>query len=191
MNFFKRLFFKVFYLFTPPWDTNLTPPELLQFIQQHPPGRALDLGCGTGTNVLALARHGWQATGVDFVPKAIRKARRKAVQAGVQVNFLVDDVTRLTELSPPFDLILDIGCFHSLNPTGQQAYRHNVARLLAPGGSYLLYTFTQSGEADSDRGVAEADLALFDSHMELISRSDGTDRGSRASAWLHYQKPGP
>ena len=59
---------------TTPWDTNITPPEVKEFIAAAPPGKALDLGCGTGTNAITLAQHGWQATGVDFAPKAIRTA---------------------------------------------------------------------------------------------------------------------
>ncbi|MEW6615857.1 MAG: methyltransferase domain-containing protein [Thermodesulfobacteriota bacterium] len=51
-----------------PWDTNITPPEVMEFIQKTSPGRALDLGCGTGTNGITLARHGWKVTGVDFAP---------------------------------------------------------------------------------------------------------------------------
>ena len=44
-------------------------------------GRALDLGCGTGTNSIYLAQHGWETTGVDFVPRAIGIAKRKAEAA--------------------------------------------------------------------------------------------------------------
>ncbi|MCK7512216.1 MAG: methyltransferase domain-containing protein [Desulfobacterales bacterium] len=71
-----------------PWDTNITPPEVMEFIAETPPGRALDLGCGTGTNAIALARHGWQATGVDFAPKAVHKARAARLKpAGFKNRF--------------------------------------------------------------------------------------------------------
>ena len=97
-----------------PWDTGVSPPELTEFIRSHAPGRALDLGCGTGTNVITLAQHGWWVTGVDFAWRAIRVARRKARRSGVEVELQVADVTRGDAVSGPYDLVLDLGCFHNL-----------------------------------------------------------------------------
>src|SRR5438270_4648330 len=77
------------------WDTGITPPELVRFVAVSPPGRALDLGCGTGTNVVYLTQHGWDAVGVDFAARAVAKARERARRAGVASTFFVGDVTRL------------------------------------------------------------------------------------------------
>jgi len=117
----RRLFFELRYLIgRAPWDTGITPPEVVELIEGATPlapGRALDLGCGTGTNALYLRRHGWTVVGVDFSDLAIEAAAEKA--AGVDgVRFVRGDVTRLEDLGieASFDLVLDIGCFHSVSP---------------------------------------------------------------------------
>src|SRR3972149_2064567 len=104
MNWLKHLSFTVWYFGRPPWDSGISPPELLEFIRSHPAGRAIDLGCGTGTNVLTLARAGWQVTGVDFVLRAIRIAKQKIKQAGVTADLRVGNVTKLHGINGPFDL---------------------------------------------------------------------------------------
>ncbi|MBC8503488.1 MAG: class I SAM-dependent methyltransferase [Anaerolineales bacterium] len=189
MKFPRRFVFNIWYLFNPPWDTNITPPELHEFIEANLPGRALDLGCGTGTNVISLAKNDWDATGIDFAPKAIRSARRKARRAGVKAQFLTQDVTQLDNIEQPFDLVLDIGCFHSLDSQGQKEYRKNLDRLLKPGGSFLLYVFFRNDAASSSSGIIESDLVGFSTQLELVTRQDGSDRETRSSSWLHYRKP--
>jgi SAM-dependent methyltransferase len=191
MRFLKRLLFQIWYLRKPPWDTNQAPPELFEFMGAHSPGRALDLGCGTGTNAITLAEHGWQAVGVDFVPKAIRAARKKAEKAGVNVEFHVDDVTRLTGIEGPFDLLLDIGCYHSLDFAGMKRYREQVRRLLAPGGIYLVYLFFRSAESSSwlsGSNVTESDLEPFLDFMQLVNRDKGNERGMFRSDWITYRR---
>jgi SAM-dependent methyltransferase len=183
----RRLFFNAIYWLPrrPRWDTGVTPPELERFVASAPPGRALDLGCGTGTNVVYLARHGWEAVGVDFVGRAIGKARRRARDAGVaeRCSFYVADVTRLGFLSGPFDLALDIGCLHSLPVRDRTAYAAGLARLVRPGGTYLLYAFAPGGPA---AGLTRDDLvATFGSSFELVGVEEG--RG-RPSAWYTLAK---
>lgn len=185
----RKLFFHIWYFKEPPWDTNQTPPELVDFIETNPPGRALDLGCGTGTNVITLIKNGWQTTGVDFIPKAIRAAKRKARRAGVTADFQVGDVTQLKNIQGQFDLILDIGCFHSLNPGRMVNYRERINKLLKPGGIYMIYLFFKPIEAKSRSGVTEADLIPFSEFMTLTKREDGSERGLRKASWLTYQKP--
>lgn len=189
MGWRQRFIYSLFYLRRPPWDTGITPPEVVAFVQQAPPGRALDLGCGTGTNAIYLAQHNWQVSGVDFVGKAIRQAQRKAQRAGVSVDFHQGDVTRLEGTDGPFDLVLDIGCFHSLAAPGREAYRHNLERLLKPGGTFLLYGFTKSDATDSaGPGVSEADIQQLSRPLRLVKRSGGSDRGRR-SAWFTFERP--
>jgi SAM-dependent methyltransferase len=184
----RKLFFNLAYLQKPVWDTGISPPELLEFIANHNPGRALDLGCGTGTNAITLAKHGWDVTGVDFVKRAINLARQNAQQYRVQVDFLVDDVTRLDSVSGWFDLVLDMGCFHSLPASTRQEYIQKIDRLLADSGSFLLYLFMISSPDGIGPGASDADIRYITENLHLVSRQDGTERGERPSAWLTLQK---
>lgn len=184
MILFKRLVFHLWYFRNPPWDTNVSPPELIAFLRSHQPGTALDLGCGTGTNAITLAEYGWQVVGVDFAWRAVEMARRKAKKANFPIDFRVGDVTHLPGLNRSFDLILDIGCYHSLDNSQTFRYRENLARLLAKGGAFLVYGFLRSDIFPT--GLDKADFDAFSDQMRLVSRQDGRD-GQRVSTWLHYE----
>jgi cyclopropane fatty-acyl-phospholipid synthase-like methyltransferase len=191
-NLINRLFFSLWYLRRPPWDTGVSPPELMDYIKSHPVGKALDLGCGTGTNVITLAKSGWQVVGVDFVRRAINLAKKNAKQYDVQVDLRVEDVTRLESVCGKFDLVLDIGCFHSLPPSTRQSYILKIDQLLADGGTFLLYLFLAANTENSATGATEADLHFITGKLHLLERQDGTERGLYPSAWLTLQKrPAP
>jgi len=188
MSLQQKLFYSLFYFCRPPWDTGVSPPELIAFIKSHSTGRALDLGCGTGTNAITLAQHGWQVIGVDFVGRVVRSARHKAKEAGVQVDFRTGDVTRLRDVTGSFDMVLDIGCLHSLTSQQKAMYTDNLRRLLAPQGTFLLYAFITQDETAQGSGLTPSDITLLASHLRLVHRQNGADRGDRASAWLTYQR---
>jgi SAM-dependent methyltransferase len=143
------VWWNLFYLFgRPRWDTGITPPELVELIEggRVQPGRALDIGCGTGTNSVYLAQHGFEVVGTDVAWLAIRKARRKARDAGVSATFHVGEAVKLgTAAGPPlkrlFDLAVDIGCFHSLQSAQREAYASMLRRGPRQGGHYLLYAW--------------------------------------------------
>jgi SAM-dependent methyltransferase len=184
----RKLYFNLLYLFSkPPWDTGISPPELLDFIEKHQPGNAIDIGCGTGTNVITLAQAGWQVTGVDFVPRAIRFAKRKVRKAGIQAKLAVRDAADLTGIPGPFDLALDIGCFHGLGDR-KADYLSELERILAPGGHWLMYGFFSPSADQTQTGLAEADLELIPASLILIWRQDGFDKRERTSAWFLFQK---
>jgi len=188
----RKFFFTLQYWFAnPPWDTGVTPPEVYQFLEGHPPGRALDLGCGTGTNVITLAENGWQATGIDFVPRAIRKARRKARRKGVEgrTAFQVGDALSPDSFQGEYDLILDIGCFHSFVDEDAETYAMNARDHLVAGGSLLLYAHLRQ-EPGPGHGASEESLAKLGEYLELAWRQDG-EESSRPSAWLEFVKANP
>lgn len=187
-NLFRRFLFHCWYFGQPPWDTGVSPPELLDFIQNHKPGRAIDIGCGTGTNVITLVNAGWQVTGVDFAPRAIQLARQKANKVGIQAELLVRDATILQGVNGPFDFALDLGCFHGIVQNRRKNYLEQLDRILAPGGFWLMYGFLKSEAAQTETGLAEADLDLISSRLTLLTRRDGFDQRERSSAWVLFQK---
>ncbi|MBW1695664.1 MAG: class I SAM-dependent methyltransferase [Deltaproteobacteria bacterium] len=171
-----------------PWDTNITPPEVMEFIANTPPGRALDLGCGTGTNAITLARHGWQVTGVDFSYKAIYAARRKAAKAGLSIDFRLTDVTALKELIAVYDFALDIGCLFALNDVERKRYAAGLFRLVRPGGCYMVYAWLPRLWRGKIRGITPEEMAaLFVPVFEQTQIVVGQERGHK-TAWYWFKK---
>ena len=182
----RRLNFSFWYFFHPPWDSGISPPELFDFIDHHPAGRAIDIGCGTGTNVITLAQHGWQVTGIDFAPTAIQLAKRKLRKAGVRASVQVGDATRLDNITGPFDLALDLGCFHGV--PDRAAYLSQLCSILSPGGYWLLYAMLKQDLNDERPGLTPTDVEQVETAgLRLISRTDGWDRRQRPSAWFLCQ----
>ena len=187
-NLFRRLLFHYWYFGQPPWDTGVSPPELLEFIQNHKAGRAIDIGCGTGTNVITLVNAGWQVTGVDFAPRAIKLAKQKLAKANVQAELLVKDATKLEGIRGPFDFAFDLGCFHGIPQKGRTKYLEQLSRILAPGGFWLMYGFLKVDIDQPGTGLAEWDIEQILTSLSLIWRRDGFDQREKSSAWFLFQK---
>jgi SAM-dependent methyltransferase len=134
-----------------PWDGVGFRPELRRLLDTgevtsatHP--RAIDLGCGTGANVVELAARGFDATGVDFSTVALTKARERAAAAGVEdrCRFLEVDLTAPSlpsEVGGPYDLVLDFGTLDDLRPAGRDRMAAHMADLTRPDGTVLFYCF--------------------------------------------------
>ena len=170
-----------------PWDTQITPPEVMAFLSTAPPGRALDLGCGTGTNAITLARRGWQVTGIDFAAQAILKARQKAARSHLQIDFRVGDVSESDGLAGVFDYVLDIGCLHGLNDQQQIRYAKRFDGLIRPGGTFMLYAWLPRIWKGKRRGIAaETIRGLFEPTLQHHQTIVGEEAGG-PSAWYWFK----
>jgi len=189
INLIKRLEFDLLYLFGKPrWDTGIVPPEVVEFVENHPPGRALDLGCGTGTNMLYLAQHGWQVDGIDFSWLAVHRARMRLGDAGFPPTVWVKDITRWSKTNGNYNYILDIGCFHQLPAAGKRNVLHFLQRNLVPGGCLMIYGHLQNPEGSRPYGLSESDVSEVSSTFSLMRREDGTESGRRPSVWLWFER---
>jgi cyclopropane fatty-acyl-phospholipid synthase-like methyltransferase len=106
-----------------------------------PPGRAITLGCGVGRETIYLAKKGFDVIGLDFSPTAIQRARGRAKAEGVDIQFVVDDLTNLQHVSGTYDLVMDFGALNDLNQGARDLYMQNVLPLTHPSGKYVMFCF--------------------------------------------------
>lgn len=171
-----------------PWDSGISPPELQAYLAAIAPGRALDVGCGTGTNLVAFAERGWEATGVDISQIAVWKARRRLVRRGVAAQVLRRDITLPLAFPGTFGIVLDLGCSHGLRGAQRSAYADNLQRWLRPGGTLLVYSFYQPADLPDGPWLSFDDVvSTFSSAFKMKSVERGDFQG-RASAWLTLEK---
>jgi 2-polyprenyl-3-methyl-5-hydroxy-6-metoxy-1,4-benzoquinol methylase len=126
-----------------PWETGHPSSELVRVVAEAAiqPGRALEVGCGTGTNAVWLSQQGFNVTALDLSALAIDRARQRADAAGVRVSFLVADVLEpSTNLAGPFDFFFDRGCYHVVRRVDVTPYLATLDRLTHPGTIGLVLT---------------------------------------------------
>ena len=123
-----------------PWDTHRPSTELRRVVREVgvKSCRALELGCGTGTNSVWLAEQGFDVTGLDISATALRQAGDRAAAAGVTVRFLQADVLSPPDLGEPFAFFFDRGCYHAVRREHPGRYAEVVGPLLGPGAIGLV-----------------------------------------------------
>ncbi len=128
-----------------PWDIGQAQPHLMELEALGGiSGDVLDIGCGLGDNAIFLASRGHSVTALDGSPTAIEKARNRAAQAGVSVNFDVADATNLTGYDGRFDTVVDSALYHCLEDEDRQAYAAGLYRATRPGAKWHLYCFSDA-----------------------------------------------
>ncbi|APR82362.1 Hypothetical protein A7982_07711 [Minicystis rosea] len=162
------------------WGDVRIPKEVTELSRRGAPRRVLELGCGVGRFTRYMAKQGLRATGVDFSPVAIEKAKARVAGDESKPDFLVGDVTHLEALRDPFDIAFDVGCFHCLDREGQRGYVAELNRLLVPGGALLIWALDDS---PSDLRLSPAVMkATFAPSFDLES-AESSRRRLAASHW--------
>jgi SAM-dependent methyltransferase len=187
--------YRALYLFgVKPWDSGVSPPELKEVVEGPKaltPGRALDLGCGTGTNSIYMAQHGWDVTGIDFVPKALNAAKQKAQAAHASPRLLLGDVTRLGELGvgDGFTLLFDLGCYHSIPEKRRDAYASGVTVAAASGATFLIWGFRPlRNPLLPARMTREEVEARFGADWDLVRVWGGEEPDRFPGGWYRLQR---
>lgn len=153
-----------------PWEDAEDQPGFVERIHElfareesgHAPpyGPALDVGTGSGIWGVELAKRGWRVTGVDLVDKALRRARERARDAGVDVHFVQGDVTALRRagVGSGFQLVLDTGTFHGLAAPQRAAMGREVDAIVADDATVLVLGWVPKRRGPLPRGVSRGEV---------------------------------
>lgn len=153
-----------------PWeDLAEHPPfaeKLLELVAKEEDGReppygpALDLGTGSAVWGVQLAQRGWRVTGIDIVEKALRRARERVDEAGVEVRLIQGDVTALrdSDIGSDFRLVVDTGTFHGLTDAQREAMAREVSAVCADDATVVLDCFAPRRRGPLPRGASRADV---------------------------------
>jgi cyclopropane fatty-acyl-phospholipid synthase-like methyltransferase len=154
----NRATFENMYAGKAPWDIPKPQTPLVAAADQVR-SPVLDAGCGSGENALFLAARGHRVTGIDFVEEAIRRARAKAADRGLAVEFLVKDATTLGDWRQQFASVIDSGLFHVFSDADRRRYVAGLARVLEPSGRLFLMCFSdQEPGTEGPRRVSRQEL---------------------------------
>ena len=174
-----------------PWDTGRPDVHLTRVLADHAigPCAAVDIGCGTGTNVIWLSQQGFTAVGTDLAPTAIDLARVKPGADGCR--FAVADLFAEALPGAPFGFAYDRGCFHTFDDPEQRAtFAGRVADHLAPGGIWHSLIGSTDGPPREDgppRRSAADIMAAVEPRFEILElRKVFWDRAdhAEAQAWV-------
>ena len=127
-----------------PWNIEAPPNALIELVESGKvkPCKTIDLGCGAGNYAIYLAGMGFDVTGVDISPTAIKMAKENAKKKGVKCKFLVADALGdWDEVKETFDFAYDWELLHHIFPEERKKYVRNVHRILNPKGKYLSEDF--------------------------------------------------
>ncbi len=136
---------------------------LAEYAQGLKPGRALDLGCGLGGNAVWLAERGWQVTAIDFSGVALEKAKVRAADRRVEVEFIVSDVTAYRP-NGQYDLITSF--YIQLSPEQRAQMLSSTVEALSPGGRLL---FVSHDRSSPPSGWAQEDLDSLTTPDEVVA----------------------
>jgi len=163
--------------------------------RSRPLGRALDLGCGRGLYTPELARRGWEAVGIDYVPAAIETAQAKSRDAA-GLRYVVGDVTHLRSAGlGTFAFFLDIGCFRGLDARQRLAQGEGASALANPGATLLMLSFGLSRWRWLTGGVSQEEIEAAFAGWEMLASEPADTAGlgwpmnKTAPRWYRLGRP--
>jgi SAM-dependent methyltransferase len=181
-----------------PWEKGEASPGLVDFLSAHPDlerGSVCVPGCGTGHDARVWARAGFEVTGLDLAPTAIRLSREQTEAAGLKAQFYVGDFLK-DDPAQPFDWIFEHTLYCAIDPADRGEYAQAVLRWLKPGGDYLAVNYLIPDRDGPPFGTTRAELwrrfsPSFDLVKELVPRSYANRTGLELLMWWRRKPAAP
>jgi SAM-dependent methyltransferase len=173
-----------------PWEKGEASPGLVDFLAAHPDlkrGTVCVPGCGTGHDVRAWARAGFDLHGCDIAPSAVRIARQRTEEAGLKARIELADF--LMDVPPfTFDWVFEHTLFCAINPAERDNYVKAVLRWLKPDGTYLAVNYLIPDTDGPPFGTTRRELMdrflpRFDLLKEWVPRSYPNRTGLELMLW--------
>ncbi len=173
------------------------------------PGRALDLGCGDGKNILFLEDSGWTVDGLDVSRVAIDAVSRRVRRyygddLPLKGKIVQGDVVDYHSVPGRYDLVVAYGLYHCLNDAEIAAVHEEVTRALKPGGLFAFAAFNDTLPIPDGHETGELFLRppdhifkLVGDSMDVIAKEEGTieeshlplvDRHRHSLTWALFKK---
>lgn len=157
-----------------PWNTETPPQVLTELVESKKikPGKAVDLGCGAGNYAIYLASRGFDVTGIDISPAAIKLAQENAEKKKIKARFQVADLSGdLSCFNIGFDFAFEWNVLHHIFPEQREVYAKKIAGLLKKGGIYLSVCFHEQDPQFGGKGkyrTTSLDTRLYFSNLEEL-----------------------
>lgn len=151
------------------WGTAKISNNIQSFllkVKKNNANNFLDVGCGEGKYTILAQNMGFNAYGIDYIQKAIEKAKSRS--KGLKCNFIFDDFFEYN-FKRKFDAVLDSGFLHHIKKTDWPVYTKKLLGLTKPNSYYMLSCFS---EKDTTHKRAKQHLIHYDHYDYFFSRSD-------------------
>lgn len=164
--------------------------DMIRQLPAIPPGRVLDIGCGSGVYLEELIGMGFEACGMDISEEmlAVTRSRLAAAVAGGRLQLAQGDVEHIPFASGSFDLVICIGVFGYL--LRDEAAIAEILRVLKPGGYLLLNLTNMYSLSDADFVVRSRIRSLLAGSRRDNDQPPNPDYALQSPWMLKHRKYG-